>query len=54
MKAINQEGQKIIDESLRVRRNNKLLIIDKILTHRFRGLSTTQDRAVQALFLGQF
>lgn len=30
MKAINQEGQKIIDESLRVRRNNKLLIIDKI------------------------
>lgn len=30
MKAINQEGQKIIDESLRVRINNKLLIIDKI------------------------
>lgn len=30
MKAINQEGQKIIDESLRVRRNNKLVIIDKI------------------------
>jgi|HubBroStandDraft_6_1064221.scaffolds.fasta_scaffold2617426_1 hypothetical protein len=27
MKAINQEGQEIIDESMRVRINNKLLII---------------------------
>ncbi|WP_298624454.1 hypothetical protein [uncultured Legionella sp.] len=32
MKAINQEGQKIIDESISVRETNKLLIIDKIRT----------------------
>lgn len=30
MKAINLDGQKIIDEAIRVRKNNKLLIIDKI------------------------
>ena len=32
MKAINQEGQKIIDESIWLRKTNKLLIIDKIRT----------------------
>lgn len=32
MKAVNQEGKKIIDELILVRKTNKLLIIDKIRT----------------------